>query len=180
MFNKVNSGASRSSPSFLSWAPTALYSWSNTSINISSNTARQQASLQRWRCQATTQVSAGFPPFLDSKSGSYRTIQDRASRALPQKDTLRSLRAAGTSIVLSFQLGNCTFDSDWTQTKEIECEQPSLVYIKSPAVLTAPYKTPVSFTDQVSTEKLVTNTTANALALCALVEIQHGPMLSWS
>ena len=56
---------------------------------------------------------------------------------------------AGTSVVLSFQLGNCTFDSDWTQTKEIECEQPSLVYIKSPAVLTAPYKSPVSFTDEV-------------------------------
>ena len=67
---------------------------------------------------------------------------------------MNPLLAAGTSIVLSFQLGNCTFDSDWTSTKEIECEQPSLVYIKSPAVLTAPYKTPVSFTDEVFTQPL--------------------------
>ena len=80
-------------------------------------------------------------PFIASENG-----PPRDSRFVE----FASVLAAGTSIVLSFQLGNCTFGSDWTTTKQIECQQPSLVYIKSPAVLTAPYKTPVSFTDQVS------------------------------
>ncbi|KAK9867194.1 hypothetical protein WJX84_010458 [Apatococcus fuscideae] len=130
-------------------SPSAQQGWQQVFSGLTSMSSGYIQQGQQWGQQVQSelsQLSSYSPAKLEQYVDQYQQQYCTPASITPEMKMPGNY--TGTSIVLSFQLGNCTFGSDWTTTKQIECQQPSLVYIKSPAVLTAPYKTPVSFTDQ--------------------------------
>ncbi|KAK9816260.1 hypothetical protein WJX74_005018 [Apatococcus lobatus] len=150
--------ASPSPATVVTSSPSAQQGWQQVFNGLQSMSSGYVQQGQKWGQQIQSelsQLSSYSPVQLEQYVDQYQQQYCTPASITPEMKMPGNY--TGTSVVLSFQLGNCTFDSDWTSTKEIECEQPSLVYIKSPAVLTAPYKTPVSFTDEASNHQPLNN-----------------------